>query len=139
MKYIKKIAIIIASCMVLLACGASDDNAPGTTNRYAATVQELYEKLKASGEAVPDNIVDWIKEDIEKIGTWEYKVVPLDAGPDPGIEAILNDLGQKRWECFRIERQGAVLTLYLKRPAKSYVSTIPPRHLWKFFTPEPEK
>ena len=133
------IAIIVASCAVLMSCGVSDDNAPSMSKRYTAKVQEIYEKLKASGEAVPDNIVDWIKEDIEKIGAWEYKFVHSDADPDSGVENMLNDLGQKRWDCFWIERRGKGLTLYLKRPVKSYVSTIPPRHLWKFFTPEQEK
>jgi len=137
MHYIRMTIIILVSCAVLLSCGVSDDNTAGTPNRYTAAVRELYETLKASGEAVPDNIVDWITEDIEKIGTWEYKVVTLDAGPPSGIGAILNDLGRQRWECFWIDRQGAGPTLYLKRPIKSYISTIPPRYLWKLFPPEP--
>jgi Na+(H+)/acetate symporter ActP len=41
-------------------------------------VKDLYEKAKESGDYVPDDIVEWARQDIRKLGAWEYKIVVLD-------------------------------------------------------------
>ncbi len=98
-------------------------------NQYWKKAKGLYEKAKESGEKVPEDIKEWIKEDIKKIGTWEYKVVFLDTRSN--LEEELNKLGKERWECFWIDKRENGLKLFLKRPAKSYLKAIPTMYLLK--------
>ncbi len=126
----KSLTISIAVFLSLLF-GCSEDITTkfDEENRYWKKAKELYEKAKESGEKVPEDIKDWIKEDIKKIGTWEYKIVFLDT--ESNLEGELNKLGKERWECFWIEKRENKLKLFMKRPVKSYLKAIPAKHLLK--------
>ncbi len=46
---------------------------------------------------------------------WEYRV--LDAPADgPAMEALLNELGQERWELIATQTTGVIFRLFFKRP-----------------------
>lgn len=94
-------------------------------------MQRLYEKAKSAGDDVPENVVDWVKEDMQRIGAWEYRIVALQAKTDRELEKELIKLGKDRWECFWLERDGSTLRLALKRPAKSYLQAVPVKELMK--------
>lgn len=85
-----------------------------------AEVKEAYEKArrkaKAMGETVPDKIPDWVKEDLENVGDWEYRVVEASRGE---LQATLNELGAERWECFSVESHGKKSQLVFKRRKRS--------------------
>ena len=83
-------------------------------------VREYYLKAKKraleTGESLPDKVPDWIKEDLENAGAWEYRVVEA---PRDELEATLNELGAERWECFSVEAMGKKTRLVLKRRKRS--------------------
>ena len=94
-------------------------------------VSKLYKKAKESGEQVPDNISDWIKEDISRIGDWEYKVLHMEIEAGIQKESFLNIHGRQRWECFWVRENGEEMEFYFKRPARSYLKSIPLKNLIK--------
>ena len=88
-------------------------------------VQRLYEKAKDKGERVPKDIYEWAREDLGAIGDWEYRILTLDDPTPESLQEELNGLGVERWDCFWIERRRDDLTLYLKRPSRTYLRHIP--------------
>jgi len=127
-------AILILICLVLtISC--SDNSVPlppGQDSPMWDKIRELYEKARESGEKVPDDITDWVKNDVMKIGDWEYKVISIPLGEPEGVERTLNRLGEERWECFWVERAADGGEFYFKRPARSYLKAIPSRELLRF-------
>jgi len=114
-------------------CSETGTSEPETNeiDRYWEKVKELYQKAKESGEKVPENMTDWVTEDIKKIGTWEYKIVYLDVEGESTWVDELNKMGNDRWECFWVEKKNKRLLLFFKRPRKSYLKAIPMREILK--------
>ena len=75
--------------------------------------------------------MEWAKEDIQRWGDWEYRVVVLPEGEARALEAQLNEYGEERWEVFWVDREGGNLKIFLKRPSKSYLRSIPLSELGK--------
>jgi hypothetical protein len=94
--------------------------------------QAYYELAKQAGESVPGNATDWLKQDYENIGDWEYKVVRGSLGEPAGaLETMLNQLGNDRWELLWIQPQEESCLLFLKRPVRTWISTVPLTDLLK--------
>jgi hypothetical protein len=111
---------------VLAACEAEPgDDAPLAPKDLRARIQELYQTAREAGDDVPSDAYTWAKSDIARIGDWEYQIVRLDAESDTAILERLDALGSERWEVFWLERQGAELRVFLKRPARSYLRLLP--------------
>lgn len=111
---------------VLAACEAEPGgDAPLAPMDLRERIQELYETAREAGDDVPSDAYEWAKSDIEKIGDWEYRIVRLDAESDAAILERLDALGSERWEAFWLEREGAELRVFLKRPARSYLRLLP--------------
>ena len=100
-------------------------HSPDLAEVYGQKIEELYEKVKKSGEKVPEDTVQWAKEEIRKIGTWEYKVVILKFDNDSVLEEELNKLGKERWECFWVKETDTSLKFYFKRAVRSHLRSIP--------------
>ena len=119
----------------ILATGvAAQDDAPAEAEAESdiwAEIQALYERARETGEQVPGDIADWLKEDLDRIGDWEYRLLSVSSFSDETVEAKLNDLGAERWECFAVLHEGGRTRLFLKRPARSYLKHIPVTDLWK--------
>jgi hypothetical protein len=94
-------------------------------------IRRLYEEAKDAGEQVPEDVVEWVKLDFQKIGDWEYRVVTVPRKNDETLEETLTELGADRWECFWVEPTGNKLRLLLKRPSRSYLKMIPLSQLLK--------
>jgi len=94
-------------------------------------IQRLYDEAKDAGEKVPEDVVEWVKLDFQKIGDWEYRVVTVPRENDETFEKMLTELGTERWECFWVEPTGDELRLLLKRPSRSYLKLMPLSQLWK--------
>ena len=102
--------LLLGGCL-LPACAAESEAEPkrpdppaeaaaeGDDSDLWSEVQALYEKAKAAGEQVPGTTMEWIREDLDRIGDWEYRVISL-AGSAEQTEQQLNELGHERWECF---------------------------------------
>jgi hypothetical protein len=94
-------------------------------------ILRLYEQAKESGERVPKDVYEWLTQEVQGIGDWEYRVVEMkEAGPAE-TEARLNELGAERWECIWIETVGRKTRFILKRPVKGYLGQIPLSELIK--------
>ena len=122
---------MIVGCFALI--GAQDteqaekESSPGVWEE----IQRLYEKAKKAGEKVPEDIMEWLRQDLKRIGTWEYRVVTLRSATAKGLEEKLNQLGSDRWESFAVLHDGRKVHLFFKRPVKSYLKAIPVTDLWK--------
>lgn len=122
--------VSISCCLfglgALAACEAEPGgDAPLAPMDLRERIQELYETAREAGDDVPSDAYEWAKSDIEKIGDWEYQIVRLDAESDAAILERLDALGSERWEAFWLEREGAELRVFLKRPARSYLRLLP--------------
>ncbi|MFP6899337.1 MAG: hypothetical protein VCA36_00245 [Opitutales bacterium] len=84
----------------------------------------LHEKVKGSKE-LKGQTKNWIKEDIEDIGDWEYKIVAFGDKATTDLEKDLNQLGKSRWQCFWVEATGKDKVFYFKRSKISYMHKMP--------------
>ncbi len=98
---------------------------PETAPELQEQIIQLYERARESGEAVSGDVYEWAREDVERIGDWEYRIVRHDDAGDAAIEAALNELGSERWEVVWIDRQSGTLRLFLKRPRRSFLRHLP--------------
>jgi hypothetical protein len=125
------LVLVFLFLIIIFGCSdeASQKNENIEENRYWQKIKELYEKAKDSGEKVPEDILEWAKEDIKRAGKWDYKIVFIDPENENDLEQELNMLGNERWECFWVQAKSNGLTLFLKRSAKSYLKEIPLREI----------
>ena len=117
-----------AGLLLLAPLGACDgprgESPPVTAEDIQSTIQELYDRAVDAGEDVPADAYDWAREDLERIGDWEYQVLRL-PDDDATLGERLNELGGERWEAWWLEREGGRVRVFLKRPARSYLRMLP--------------
>jgi len=119
-------------CLIFMfgvaACGG-DSDAPSAAEKALDELQSKYDELSQKELSDP---VKWAAEDLENIGDWEYKVetLPLDSAEE--FEAALNELGNDRWEVIWMEKNTVGYTVFLKKPAVSYLNKIPLSSLGRF-------
>mgnify|MGYP003972806361 FL=1 len=87
--------------------------------------KKLYEKNFGDGKELTEQTKQWVKEDIENMGDWEYKIVAFGGKASTEMEKELNQLGNERWQCFWVEPSGKDKVFYFKRTKKSYIQKIP--------------
>ena len=87
--------------------------------------KKLYDKNLEGGKDLTLQTKDWIAQDLENIGDWEYKIVAFGDKAAPEMEKELNQLGSERWQCFWVEATGKDKVFYFKRTKRSYISKIP--------------
>lgn len=137
-KDVAYLAAILALGSIVAAngCNRVDQIKKTTTEKLTnsdirSEIESMYQRVKETGEKVPDDAIQWAMADVKKIGDWDYKIVRV-SGDDPDeIEKTLNDLGGNRWDCFWVDEEGNVKTLYMKRTARSYLKHIPLRDVLK--------
>ena len=112
----------------LLSCLTGEPGQPSQANKAMEQVRRFYEEAK---KRAPGDAVEWAKEDIQRSGDWEYRVVVLPEGEAGALEAQLNEYGEERWEVFWVDTEGGDLRILLKRPSKSYLRSIPLSQLGK--------
>ena len=86
--------------------------------RALEEVQRLYQQAKAAGEKVPSDLLEWAREDLARVGRWEYRVAVLE-GDAAEVETRLNEHGAERWECLSLSREKGKWVAVLKRPMGS--------------------
>jgi len=79
-------------------------------------VQHYYQRSSDAGK-------QWTKEEIERIGDWQYRVVTIEDASDEELEVRLNQLGDERWEVTWLERFDGKLRVFVKRPVKSIIGS----------------
>lgn len=129
-KYTLMLAVIAIWAVAMCGCdnpvprsGTEGDDATTTDSSSMSytKLKALYEKAKAAGEQVPEDILEWAKSDLKKIGTWDYKIVSVSSESEEAILNELNRLGSQRWECFWVEPIAGGKRFYMKRAARSYL------------------
>ena len=114
--------------LVLLLAGASVAFALEPESKDTGVwsqVVALYEQAKEAGETAADDVYEWVREDLEAIGDWEYKVQYFANPNHIALEKQLNELGLERWEVVWIDRQGANLIVTMKRPSRTWLNKLP--------------
>lgn len=98
---------------------------------YLDQLKRLIDELTASGEDTTETGKQlaqgakiWLKEDLKKIGDWEYKQLTIQLTEIDKMEEQLNTLGTDRWNCFWVQAHRNKLHLLFKRPAVSYLHKI---------------
>ncbi len=132
-RYILMLAVIAVWALVLCGCerpvsrpGTDGDDATATDSPSMSYSQlkALYEKAKAAGEQVPEDILEWAKSDVKKIGTWDYKIVSVSLESEDAMLNELKRLGNQRWECFWVEPVPGGKRFYMKRAVRSYLQIV---------------
>lgn len=121
-------ATIIPGIALLLVFGGpvpGQEEEPAVDPSVWDQVVALYEQAKDAGETAAEDVYEWAREDVEKIGDWEYKVEYLANPNHLALEKKLNELGTDRWEAVWIDRQGPNLTVTLKRPSRTWLNKLP--------------
>ena len=130
MRAIRALVLILASATIVAAQEGSGTD-PEADSDVWTEIRTLYEKAKETGEQVPGDVVAWLKQDLDRIGDWEYRLLVVSSLSNDKLEAKLNELGTDRWECFAVLHDDGTIRLFLKRPVKSYLRHVPITDLWK--------
>jgi hypothetical protein len=132
----RQLAILPVFAITIAALAGCDGkiNVPGTqetvvpapeidTRSYTEQIKELYDRAKDAGENVPEDVLTWAKDDVKKIGTWEYKIETFtnNAVSEEDTLKKLQELGGLRWECFWVEDTPEAKRFYFKKPVRSYI------------------
>ncbi len=128
----KKNAIFLTASLLLL-CACKGES---VSDEYWEKATKLYEEAKEAGENVPGDIMEWVRSDFSKIGTWEYQIVDSEINDPDELTELLNSFGDERWECYFLEKTPSGRRFYLKRSAKSYLYAIPASELAKLLSRE---
>lgn len=118
----KKIFIVSMSlCVSLLPLFAEETKEEAT---YWEKTKKAYEELRSGDKNLKDETKQWIADDLERIGDWEYRVVEVEGASVDLMETKLNEMGAERWECFFVERFDSKLILYFKKNKISYLQKL---------------
>ena len=123
-----KILVVVWTAVLLASACEREPGAPSQAVQALEKVKRLYKEAR---DKVPEDPVEWAKEDIQRYGDWEYRIIVLADGEPSTLEERLNKLGEERWEVFWVERSDTDLRLFLKRPVKSYLRAVPLSELGK--------
>ncbi len=123
--------ILAASSLILLSgsIGYAEEAPtpqPLTLPTTTAELLELYQRAIDAGKQVqiPDEVIERAREEIKRIGTWEYRVASVHAHPHDALEQHLNELGKERWDCAVLPPQNEKVALICKRPVRHYLKNI---------------
>ena len=121
----RTLARLAVLLLLLPACGLEEGAPDALPTSVDELIEEIYRRAREAGEEVPPDAMEWAREDLERIGDWEYRVVRLESDEDAAVEARLNALGAERWEVFWIERTSDGLRAFVRRRAVSYLRMLP--------------
>ena len=105
------------------------DSGKASSGATADSIRSLYEKARETGETSADSAKTWVLDDIQEIGSWQYKTLEVTNSDRADIVARLNELGADRWECFWVEEQDGTTTFYFKKAGRSYLRHLPTKEL----------
>ncbi len=100
------------------------------TDEALAELRRLYDEARARA---PEDPIGWAREDLKRVGDWEYKIVTVLESATATVEDQLNEYGEERWEAYWVQPEPDGLRVYLKRPARSYLRTVPFSELGRVF------
>jgi len=128
--YLLFLFIFIVFCFALPQSTSAVDEKAEEENSQR-NLKDDYESIKKSGKQWSQNATEWIKKDIKKAGTWEYKIVTTKLNDLQMLEKELNELGLNRWEFFWVEREQDKIIMFFKKTRTSYIRSIPAKEMLK--------
>jgi hypothetical protein len=129
------IAIFAAHCL----CFAAEETKPpvdetsSEMDAWIEIIKEVYERTLESSGKLTGEVKTWLRSDLRKIGTWEYRVVEFPLGEIEALEKSLNELGAERWECFYVVAGQDKIRFFLKKPGFSYLKAVPSDDILRLF------
>ena len=115
------VALLLLPPMTIGQEPSSEDEKISTSDE----ILRLYEKAKEAGEQVPKDVYEWVKQELQSIGDWEYLVTDIQISDSREVQKRLNELGAERWECIWIHSSEGKASFIFKRPVRSYLKNIP--------------
>ena len=115
--------------LALAGCASDPDSPPSSSDQVEALkerVRELYRQARESGQQVPQDALEWARQDVRRIGDWEYKIEELPREDPQARQARLNELGAERWEVFWIEPVGDERPCLPEAPVQELAGEDPP-------------
>ena len=122
--------------LFVTACGQTFEDAPAEADQALEELKKYYEEAK---KKAPEDPISWAKEDLQRFGDWEYRVVSIETASNEEVEDQLNELGKDRWAVFWVQDRDDSLQVLLKRPARSYLRSVPFSELGKAISGDGEK
>ena len=95
-------------------------------------INESYKSLSDQGLTTAKSAQEWVSQDWNAMGAWEYKVVNFTAdGNSQTVEQTLNESGKSRWECFHVTTTPEGMRFFMKRQKSSYLKNVPLKDMLK--------
>ena len=88
-------------------------------------IRNMFQQAKEAGTTTANNVVDFVKEDFAKLGSFQYASRTVTNEKPDQIVTMLNQMGAEKWECFWVDKRESETTLYFKKTPRSYVNSIP--------------
>lgn len=122
---LRVVLAVLPAIALVSACDFERSAPDALPDDVADRVRALYERAREAGDDVPGDAYQWAREDVERIGDWEYRVLRLSDDADESIEEELDRLGEERWEVFWLERREEGYRAFLKRRSRSFLRMVP--------------
>jgi hypothetical protein len=97
-------------------------------------IKEYYEESKETTAEISKEAYDWLKQDISKIGGWDYHIFSVTDMGDEEIQNTLATMGQERWNLVSAVANDGRIVFILKRQQKSYVNVLPAKDVLKLMS-----
>lgn len=124
--YLKSIVILVIF-INFLGCN-NNEKIDKVKKDLEQTIQKANKNIQelTSEYANKDKLNELTTEEVEKLFTYEYKVLELDNSLSASeIEEQLQTLGKERWECFNVISEQKSYKVFCKRKPKTYLRYIP--------------
>lgn len=112
------------------------ETAEGDLDSKLDVIKEYYEESKETTTEVSKEAYEWLREDINRIGGWDYEVLSANGQDEDEIRTTLARMGAERWNLVSAVPNGDRIVFILKRPQKSYVNVLPAKDVLKLMSNE---
>lgn len=110
----------------------SFESSKAATINAGNALRDMFLRAKEQGTTTANNVIEFVKEDISRLGSWQYTSRTVTNEDPSQVVAMLNRMGASKWECFWVDKQPTETTLYFKKSPRSYVSSIPFKDLIRY-------
>lgn len=114
--------------------GTETDPGEGNLDSKLEAIKTYYEESKETTTEMSKEAYEWLRQDISRIGGWDYEVLSVSDQSDAEIQETLAVMGQERWNLVSAVANDGRIVFILKRPQKSYVNVLPAKDVLKLMS-----